>query len=447
MSVLIVILVGIISIFISNHLFKKWFNPLSTYSLIWMVVISLYELRLMAYVNLSFNTWTIITSSFLFFFLGILTVFVSRETLGKKNNLNSFAEKEILEIKLLADDGIVIKYALLITSFLGLLGALQHWYVLIQKFGSVTNVLLYANLIYSMRVEGEIEGIIPYLYVFGYVAVFFSGIYTAHKNKFTFLSFLPLIVVSLKEIASIGRAGLLFSLIEFFTVFFFFRNLILLPNKSQKKKSRRNFVIAGILLLVIFIGSATLVRSVRGSIENFTQSSAQLNKLKGNVIITPSIYLYFSAHIGVLSKYYEYQNERTFWGENTFLPVYNFLSKFGLVEHPSFYQKGYFVPMWTNTGTYLRELHSDFGDIGFIIGPYLLGFMAAFFWINFYERRNIIYFVLLVYINIIIGFSFVAMITRLAIWPLSLIILLILLPVLERIAKNSARKKIQIIQS
>jgi oligosaccharide repeat unit polymerase len=444
MSIFIVILIGIISILVSKHLFKKWFNPLSTYSLIWTIVVTLYELKFMAYVDLNFNTWLISIGAFLFFFFGILTVFVSRDSLGKKNDLNSFVEKEGSEIKLLADGGTVLKYALLITSFLGLLGALQHWYVLIQKFGSVANVLIYANLVYSIRVEGEIEGLIPYLYIFGYVAVFLSGIYTAHKNKFTFLSFLPLIIISLKEIASVGRMGLLFGLIEFITVFFLFRHLIFLHDQSKKKQSSRNFIIAGILLLVIFIGSASLVRSMRGSIESFKQSSAQLNKLKDNVILTPSIYLYFSAHIGVFSKYYEYQNEKALWGENTFMPIYNFLSKFDVIEHPDFYQKGYYVPMWTNTGTYLREVHSDFGNMGLIIVPYLLGFMSAFFWINFYEKRRTIYFVILVFINIIIGFSFLMMITRAAVWLLSFIFLLFTLPMLERLSEKTARSKIHL---
>jgi hypothetical protein len=121
------------------------------------------------------------------FVFGILTI-VSARNLGFARN-ESKQEKQNSYLKLFIDEGKTVKYALLIFSFIGLYAAIQHWFILIDKFGSIPGVFLNANTIYILNTRGGIKGQVPFLSNFGYVAIFFSALYTAYKGRFTLLIF------------------------------------------------------------------------------------------------------------------------------------------------------------------------------------------------------------------------------------------------------------------
>ncbi|MCK9209495.1 MAG: oligosaccharide repeat unit polymerase [Ignavibacteriaceae bacterium] len=394
-------------------------------------LIFFYELKLLPYVDIIPLAWFFIVSSFLSFLFGILTI-VSARNLGSKSEIDS--EKSIITMPIFADDGKALKYSILFFSFIGFFVAFQRWWVLIHMFGSIPAVLVNAGIIYRLNVNGEIKDFIPILPNFVYVAVFLVGIYTAYKRRFTFLTFLPFISIIIKELTYFGRGEILFSLMEFLFSFLLFRHLLNNESSKKFKFSKKNAIIAS-TILIIFLGvSASLIRVTRGSYENFTGGSSQLKQLKGNFIISPSIYLYLSCDVGVFSKYLERDEENTKFGQNSFLIGYDFLSKLGILKKISAFQKGYFIPMWANTGTYMRELHADFGIAGLFLGPYLIGLLITWFWFKFYEQKNLIVFAFLVYFYLIVGFSFLVMVTRLNQWYISLFIIIIYLPFLEKMA-------------
>jgi oligosaccharide repeat unit polymerase len=425
--------IAIISILIGRLFLGKWLNHLSFYCIIWTGLILMYELRLLPYIDIYPLAWFLIISAFLAFFLGILTITTARK-LFKNDDL--FGRKTNAQIPLFIDNGKTVKYALILFTAIGLFAALQNWIVLLNMFGSIPGVFLNANIIYKLNTAGGgIKGMVPFIANFGYVAVFFAAIYTAYRGRFSLLSFLPFVGIVLKEVATIGRAGMLLALMEFVIVFVLFRHLLRDDFKSRFKFSKNNAIIATIVLIVFFISAASLVRMVRIADESFTGANRKLTQMEDNIIITPTLYLYLSAHIGVLSKYTASEGENTGFAQNTLLPAYNFLDRFDILERPSAYQRGYFIPMWVNTGTYIRELHADFGTLGAILGPYLLGLLLTFFWFKFYQNHRMIYFVLMVYLNIIVGFSFLVMITRTSYWIISMTLIIISILILERIAK------------
>ncbi len=428
MSIFLTLLIGISSILLSKYLFRKWFNHLAIYTFIWMSMITFYEMKLIRFVPLSGETWVVITFAFFAYLLGIVTVFTARSTFGKSND--PFYEEKII-ISLFKDDGRIIKYLIIIFSIIGILSALQHWSVLIKEFGSIIAVLVKANLAYRMRVEGDLKGVVPYLFILSFVGVFLSGIYTAYKNKITFISILPILAVILKEMANISRAGILFGFFLFVFSFFLFRQLLRKEPGKYGETNKVKVFIAVLLILILMGSGAMLIKTFRQPIDDFQASSRELSQFEGGAFISPSIYLYSCSHLGVLNKYLEHQVEDPYIGENTFLPVYNFLSKFQVVPELSFFQKGYFIPMWTNTGTYLREIDADFGKFGLLSIPFLLGIVTTFFWFRFYEKHKIIDLLILTYLYLIISFSFLVMVTRLSSWFISLMILLVLLPLIE----------------
>lgn len=100
--------------------------------------------------------------------------------------------------------------------------------------------------------------------------------------------------------------------------------------------------------------------------------------------------------------------------------------------------------MWVNTGTYLREIHADFGIAGIFLIPYLLGLTITFLWFKFYKSPNLIILMFLVYLFIIIGFSFLVMVTRLNQWYFAQLFTIIYLFLFEKI---SGKKNIVLLEN
>ena len=431
MSLIFVSVISFLGIILGKLIFKKWINHLTIYSFIWGGLIFLYELKLLPYDDIIPLAWFFIIVAFIAFICGILTVTTSRNLYSGEQVL---VGKSDMFLPIFTDNGRTLKYSIICFSLIGLYAGIQHWLVLLDKFGSFASILINANKIYSMNNKGEITGIIPYISSFGYVGVFLAGIYTAYKGRFSPLSFLPLVGIVVKDLASFGRAGMLLAIMQFIFTFFLFRHLLKNDLRERFKFFKSNAVLAFIIIFVFLIVAASLVRVSRISFESYQGASKVLRQLENNSIISPSIYLYLSSDIGVLSQYLYSENESAEFGQNTFLTIYGFLAKIGAVEKPELFQKGYYIPMWTNTGTFIREIHADFGVIGVILVPYLLGLLSTWLWYKFYQGKNLIVFALLVYLYLIIGFSFLVMVTRLPSWNISLFIIVIILPILEKIS-------------
>lgn len=441
MSLLIIAVIIFLGMILGRYLFKHWFNHLTLYCLIFGGSIFLYELKLLPYVEIIPFTWFIIISSFLSFLMGILTVIAARNLYYKKP---TYIEHSDIMLKIFSDDGKVLKYSILFFSLISLYAAVEFWMVLIRQFGSIPAVFLNAQVIYRLNIIGKLSGTTPYIYLVGYVAVFLAGIYTAYKGKFTLLAFIPIFSLILRDLAGSGRAGMLFALMEFIFTIILFRYLLKKDRLRRFKFSKLSIVVVSTILLALFIASASLVKVSRGVVkaENYSGASRELREARDNLILSPSLYLYLSSDVGVLSKYFSSDGEDTPFGQNTFMTAYLFLSKFNIVERPHEFQKGYFIPMWTNTGTYIRELHADFGTLGVLLGPFLLGLLISWLWFKFFEQQNIIALAFLVYLNIIVGFSFFVMATRVIYWSTSLLMLILFLPILEKLSVYNKRKSV-----
>ena len=440
MSLLIIFLVSFLGILLGKLLFKKWFNHLTLYCLIFGGSLFLYELKLLPYVDIIPLAWFVMITSFLSFSMGVLTI-ISARNLSKRKLI--FDKKSDISLKIFLDDGKTLKYVIIILSLISLYSTIEFWNILIKQFGSIPAVLVNGQVIYRLNIEGELKGTTPYISLLGFVAVFFVGIYTAYKGKFTLLTFIPLISIVLREVAAAGRVGMSIALMEFTFSFLLFRYLLNNDIHSRFKFSNVNAIVASLVLIAVFIAGASLVRisRVTNSSENISGASRGLRQMKENLIISPSVYLYASGSIGVLSKYLGSEGENTMFGQNTFQTAYLFLAKLDVIKKPSVYPRGYFIPMWTNSATYLRALHADFGITGVLLFPFIIGLLTTWLWFRFYERNSIIVFAFLVYFYLIVGFSFLVIVTRFYYWTVDLAIILILTPVIEKIATRNYNTK------
>ncbi|MFO7525325.1 MAG: O-antigen polymerase [Ignavibacteriaceae bacterium] len=434
MFAFLIIVFGIIGILLSKYYFGKWFNHLSMYTAIWMSMLFLFELRFIRYYDLSVETWLVILAAYLGFISGIACIFLARSVFQKDNKISI---TPTLRSNLLIYDAKYLRLIIWLFIIVGLLSALQHWKVLFDEYGSISNIIIEAHKIYRDRVEGEQQGVIPYVWLTIYIAIFLGGIYTAYKNKLTITAILPIVALLIKEIANFSRAGILVGLFTFIISYTLFRHFLTLQDGNKTDTFKLKNVVAFILIFSLLALGASLVKFLRNPVDEMKGATSSLTKYETGFIISPQIYLYASAHIGVLNKHLEEEARAELIGSKTISPIYRFLGSFDIVNKPRYHQKGYFIPQWTNTGTYLRDIHGDFGYLGVFIIPFLIGLFSTYYWFKFFEGGKIIDHIILTYLYLLIAMSFLLWVSSFPSWMVVFLVLLILIPFLEKIFYRS----------
>lgn len=435
MSIFLIIVFSLIFLKLSKKMYLHWLNPLSIYTLIWMPMLVLFEMKLMAFYSLSTFTWIVIIGAYISFFLGALTIYLWN------NRFNKFSEKAELIPKIdivFSNNGKIIRNSIIIFSLIGLFGALQHWYILINEFGSIAGVLLNAIKVYNMRQANEIKGVIPYLWLFSFFAIFLSGTYMAYKGKISIIALLPILGVVLKDMAKVARNGILLGLFEFFFSYIFF-SYFLSRNKFRRIK-KKNIVIGVVVILALMISSVAIIKLFRQSNEKYIKTNSELVQFKDNLFISPQIYFYAASQVGVLNKFLEKDNEHLPFGSKSFSSIYNIASTVKLIDKIDIRPKGYLIPEWSNTATYLRDLYSDFGIIGPFVVPFLLGIFSTLFWFKFMFTGKIKYLLLLTHLSMIIAMSFFVFVMSMTPVTYGIIFIYPMLAIIEKYYENKEKR-------
>ncbi|MBI1931114.1 MAG: oligosaccharide repeat unit polymerase [Ignavibacteriales bacterium] len=403
MSNFFILIVIIIAIGISKYFFQRWFNPLLIYSIVWGSMLSAYELKLMPFINLSFDTWIIIIGSYLAFFLGVAICFTTK---GVNFNINYRTINSKKSDFIFFNNNKFFNRIIWSLALIGLFAAIHHWWVLLEEYGSFTKIIFHAARIYRQRADGLDDNSIPYLWLGSYLAVFYAGISNAKKGKIEFVTIIAILGIILKEMARFVRSGILVGMLLYITSYIYFRYSVAADSLGKNKKSNRKIIIGAFIVISILVAAAGFVKVSRNAPDNFSGTSSSLTQFDGGAFISPSIYLYLSSHVAVLSRSITMEEKNTYWAQNTFRELYTILGIFGLHEKIGYDMPGYYIPYWTNSGSYLRDLYRDFGPLGIIWFPFFVGLFASFFWIKFYESNDIYYFLGLVNLTIVIGMSF-----------------------------------------
>ena len=111
---------------------------------------------------------------------------------------------------------------------------------------------------------------------------------------------------------------------------------------------------------------------------------------------------------------------------------------FGFETEISQYQKFYSTPANANTGSYLREIHADFGMAGVVVVPFIIGCLCSMFWAKSAARGGLVPMVILAHLLVIVDLSFMLMGTRLGYWLVSLLAAIAAARYIERGGKRSA---------
>lgn len=390
MSEFILTILAIALIAISSYVARHIFNPLSVYTIVWYFSLLLATLNWVGFKKISAYCWLLIVLSYFAFALGFFTVVAIYKSIIRAQSRSAHFLCDFLDNTMNEKKGIEI--LIFVFCILAFIGVLYTWINILRNFGSFTSFLANGNLIYSERVRGSGPSSIPYLASFALAATSLVGIRIAWSGKFfSFLNIIPLCLVFLHDLALMGRTGIFMALGLFFTPFLVFFKI----KKRQCGIKKRNVdykkaVIIAMLLSFAAIRGANFVRVIRGGFEGYDiPMSGVLEFLHKIGLFIPSLYVYFAGPPVVLSEILHIDpmimGRDYIPGMLTFAPFFRFLSKLGISPPVPFY--GEFVDVgigFMNAGTYLKEIYLDFGMLGIIIIPYLLGFISTFF---FYRVR------------------------------------------------------------
>ncbi len=424
---LLILICGLLGVLVSRMLLGRWFNHLAMYSFIWGVGMAAYAMRLISYKPMADEVWLLIGYGWAAFAAGACLIPLGRAALG----VISSERVEAVPLSVARLEQRLLAASIVVLSLIGLVGALQHWSVLISHFGSVAMVIVRGNLIYRMRVSDELPGMLPYVDSFALAAVFLAGVYGARSGRIRPIALFPLLVIIVSDIALVGRAKMLNGIVLFLSAYFVGRwgsgSMAMRQPVPRWKK-----VVGLLLVLALFLSAAEFVRGFRGTFERFYGASRRLTELERNILITPSLYMYISSHPAVLNAYWKAGGEHPFPGSNTFAPVFRILARFGLADDVPDYQKFYPIPFPSNTATYLRELHADFGLGGVLLGPYALGLLCTVLWFKVRRQPKITSLALLAHLYVVVAFSYLYQATRAGYWVISLGLSLLVGAVIDR---------------
>ncbi|MBI5020379.1 MAG: oligosaccharide repeat unit polymerase [Ignavibacteriales bacterium] len=410
MLILVLLFFGGIFCLFGRWIYGCWFNHVTIYTGIWGFSLVFFELRLIDYYPIENETWIVIIVGWLTFVLGATTNSMTKLHYAQVKSAVLFNNSDI-QYRSCTDENILLKKMLWVINIISLLAALHGLYLVLKIFGNLTNLLAFGSLLYSYRVSEGLPGSIPYMSSLALSATLLAGVVTRKEGRLKFVAVLPLIIVLITEVTNMGRANLVIAGLLFSCGYFFTKKEKLHTKFKDGIFTFKRWITLFIIFFIIIAG-AEMIRSARGAIETFRGSSSTLLKMRKSSFITPSIYLYFTANFGVLNQYLKGDGEFSIPGGHTFAPLYRFLNKLGLDTQVETYQVRYNTPTGANTGTYLRELHADFGLIGILLGPYLIGFVTSIFWYRYMQNNNYVDLAFLSYFFVVIGMSIFVMATR-----------------------------------
>lgn len=402
---------------------KRWLNHLTAYSFFWTTSLALYAIRLIHYYEISSEAWFYIGISWFMLYLGtFVVIWAGRGThnsVDSSETLERPAPRFSRNLKFLSKSIIVL-------SVLSLVTIVYQFLLVIRAFGSIGAALLQANMLYGLRLSGEVGGI-PYLGSLPLAACCLAGIYTALRKKITFLSILPFILVGLHGIVVMGRWNILISGYLFLAALFY---------TPHERFIKRNTIIAFTAIAVLVLGTFMFISSSRGLKINLRYESQDMESVRSTIMFLPSFYFYYSAPPVAFSEYLYVGEEKVYPGSYTFKSVYNILSKFDLAEPLPPFNPFIKTPEAINAGTYLREIHADFGPIGVIIFPYVLGIVLTILSLKLNYRPTATLIVLFAHFFVIVCHSWSVNTTKHGQWAVSIVISLLIALKLDSMARD-----------
>ncbi len=411
----------VVSLFIGRWTFGRWINHIAFYSIPWGFTLVLFHSGLIRYFPLGDEAWMLIIFAWLAFLAGSLTIPAARFSTSRTippSSSKRFIEINESTLRPLYSAMWILNIVLIIHTVYEVLNVIR------LMGGDPANIVALANVLYNIRVKEGIPGSIPYIGQLVFLGAVLSGIYTSSVGRIRLAAFIPFVIAVVTSFIQVVRALALIVVVLFICAYFLNRMRTEENLRNAVKSALKRFL-AVVFLLALLVVTVEVVRSTRGLYERFSGQSGALKGLRKEqtAFISPSIVMYFSVHNGVLDQYLKEDVEHVVWGRYTFAPVWRVLSKLGFDTYVGFYQNWFYnTPVPANTGTYIREIHADFGVSGVVLVPYILGLLCSRYWYRVIEANKILDLTILTHLYSIVAMSWFVMLTQLGGWYLSLIV-------------------------
>lgn len=433
MFIFVVALVGVISVLLGRWMFKRWYNHVGLYGAMWSSSLALFHIGLVQYYPLETVTWFVIAAGWLAFILGAALVVCGRYALGV-GAVEAMGDAAV-ESKITPS---ILLRILWIINFITIADSIYEVYNVSRLLGGVSNIFTLGNLLYRLRVEEGVPGSIPYLGSLTLVGALLAGYYTAIIGKLRIVSIIAILTTLINSITSMVRATLIIAAILFLTGY-------LVSKKPKSRQFSAQFALklrralAVLAVLAIIIGGMELIRGNRGMTEGFAGETSALKRLHigAGSFITPSVVMYFTVQYGVLNQYLIQDVEHQPFGHYSLAPLWRILSKLGFDTYVAQHAQFYNTPVTANTGSYLRDLHADYGIAGITLVPLLLGLITSVYWFRFQRTQALRDLIILGYTFVLVGMSLFTFNTGSGVWWASLALGLLIVSILSpRIAQK-----------
>ncbi|MHC4517339.1 MAG: O-antigen polymerase [Planctomycetota bacterium] len=131
-----------------------------------------------------------------------------------------------------------------------------------------------------------------------------------------------------------------------------------------------------LLNLIVPLGAVTLLFVAIELLLNKGATYDQLDRFRGFLF---SFYWYMASPLAAFNEFIAGFDGHYSLGQNMFFPFYKWLCRLNLAppSDVSVYGRMVFIPYPANVYTYLRNLYEDFGMMGVVVTPYVLGWMTC----------------------------------------------------------------------
>jgi oligosaccharide repeat unit polymerase len=351
--------IGIYILILNYMVYNDIFTPVGIMGPIWFVTIGVANLQLSAYQQTwDFATWLILLGSIITFLIGCVTgaiIFTHIDRVNLRSKLKEFSTRY---------DPRKIKYViwfLFICSFVA-------YFVQVFKLGFIPifgKDLIQAYLAFP-------EPIWYYLMIPSMFVCILSYLYLKLYKPSRKLVFYSIILLSI---------GMLISTLSRVFVLFVIVGLLLVRNYFGKSPiTIKQLLVALLVTLLFFI----YIGNIRTSgMENNIIGIAQLQMPPS---LTFLAWPYYSFALNIENLQILVNNlDHYYYGAKTFFPILFFARVYQFID----YQEFILPERIATTSTYLADFYTDFGLIGTLLIPYILGVLSTGLYYRLKQRPTL----------------------------------------------------------
>lgn len=359
------LLAGGLSLGVSKRIYGTPVSPLSVFVSVWVSAILLLSLEWVVYIEVRQETWLIL--------VGVLISFVAGVALASSREMGP--RRAVQQVSGAGEDPRYLRRMILALWVLGMIGFLGYLRTVQNSLGADL-LLSEPYLVRRLQTEdGFKEGVRIFrsLYYFAVPTIAYAAYYVARYGVTH--SWIPAVGV-LAFGSTLGSTDRTMPFMGLIWGFFVVLGLRRSGGRLLGWKAMGYGGLFAGLLLVFFVLFGSWIGK---TLENnpALQEYSQLPE-SASYLATP--YVYLTSNIPAFQEYIQSQPAFESWGKFTLLPLVKVLTTlFGLqIELPKEVGDNVLVPFECNTYTFLNVYWSDFGYLGVLGMPFLLGLFCTY---------------------------------------------------------------------